>query len=73
MLLPLVFDCLRQDSDGKAIIVVVSPLIALTEDQVSSYSAKGHFKAAFTDNESDTDKKAQFCQGRSLSNSVIQS
>ena len=58
VLLPLVFDCLlRQDSDGKAIIVVVSPLIALMEDQVSSYSAKG-IKAAFTDNESDTDKKA---------------
>ena len=62
VLLPLVFDCLRQDSDGKAIIVVVSPLIALMEDQVSSYSAKG-IKAAFIDNESDTDKKASVKEG----------
>ena len=32
------------------------------EDQVSSYSAKG-IKAAFIDNESDTDKKASVEEG----------
>ena len=57
MLLPLVFDYLRIESDGKAIVVVVYPLIALMEDQVASYSAKG-IKAAFIDSESDKDKKA---------------
>ena len=66
MLLPLVFDYLTVDSDrasdGKAIVVVVSPLIALMEDQVASYSAKG-IKAAFIDCESDSDKKASVCEG----------
>ena len=47
MLLPLVLDYLAVESGGgKAIVVVISPLIALMEDQVASYSAKG-IKAAF--------------------------
>ena len=46
MLLPLVFDYLAVESDGgKAIAVVISPLIVLMEDQVASYSTKG-IKAA---------------------------
>ena len=36
MLLPLVFDCLRLESDYKSIVVAVSPPIALMEDQVAS-------------------------------------
>ena len=39
-LFPLVFDYLTVESDGKS-IVVVSPLIALMEDQVVSYGDKG--------------------------------
>ena len=39
---PLVLDYLAVESGGgKAIVVVISPLIALMEDQVASYSAKG--------------------------------
>ena len=63
MLLPLVFDYSAVESGGgKAIVVVVSPLIALMEDQVASYSAKG-IKAAFIDCESDMDKKASVTGG----------
>ena len=63
MLLPLVFDYLAVESGGgKAIVVVTSPLIALMEDQVASYSAKG-IKAAFIDSESDMDKKASVTEG----------
>ena len=40
----------------------MSPLIALMEDQVVSYNAKG-IKAAFVDSESDTDKKASVSDG----------
>ena len=63
-LLPLVLDYLAVESGGgKAIVVVISPLIALMEDQVaSSYSAKG-IKAAFIDCESDMDKKASVTGG----------
>ena len=46
MLHALVFDYLAVESDGgKAIAVVIFPLIVLMEDQVASYSAKG-IKAA---------------------------
>ena len=40
----------------------MSPLIALMEDQVASYSAKG-IKAAFIDSKSDMDKKASVSDG----------
>ena len=46
-------------------MVVISPLIALMEDQVASYSAKG-IKAAFIDCESDMDKKASVTGGAVL-------
>ena len=51
MLLPLVFDNLRSEHCHRKSIVVVSPLIALMEDQVASYSAKG-LKSAFITSES---------------------
>ena len=56
VLLPLVFDSLksRSEADCKSIVVVVSLLIALMEDQVSSYSANG-IRSAFIDSESDID------------------
>ena len=61
MLLPLVLAV--ESGGGKAIVVVISPLrIALMEDQVASYSAKG-IKAAFIDCESDIDKKASVTGG----------
>ena len=60
MLLPLVLAV--ESGGGKAIVVVISPLIALMEDQVASYSAKG-IKAAFIDCESDMDKKASVTGG----------
>ena len=60
MLLPLVLAV--ESGGGKAIVVVISPLIALMEDQVASYSTKG-IKAAFIDCESDMDKKASVTGG----------
>ena len=41
MLLPLVFDCLRLESDYKSIIVAVSPPITLMEAQVASSESTG--------------------------------
>ena len=43
-------------------IVVVSPLIALMEEQVASYSAKG-IKSAFIDRESDKGTQASVSSG----------
>ena len=70
MLLPLVFDYLRVESDGKAIVVVVSPLIALMEDQVPVPRVS---KSAFIDSENDMDKKASVSDHGCLSASVVQS
>ena len=63
MLLPLglVFDNLRS-ARKKSMVVVVSPLIALMEDQVASYSAKG-LKSTFIDSESDSDTKQSVSDG----------
>ena len=57
MLLPLALDYLAVESGGGKAIVVISPLIALMEDQVVAYSAKG-IKATYTGFESDMGKKA---------------
>ena len=63
MLLPLVFDNLRSEHcHRKSVAVVVSPLIALMEDQVASYSAKG-LKSAFITSESDNDTKTAVSDG----------
>ena len=40
-LLPLVFDALRKNPELKCIAIVISPLLALMTDQVSSLSDKG--------------------------------
>ena len=40
-ILPVVFDILRKNSDPKCIVIVVSPLVALMKDQVTSLMSKG--------------------------------
>ena len=40
-ILPIVFDILRNNSDPKCIVIVVSPLVALMKDQVTSLKSKG--------------------------------
>jgi ATP-dependent DNA helicase RecQ len=41
ILLPLVFDYLRQDASHHTIALVISPLHSLIEDQIAKYSSKG--------------------------------
>ena len=64
MLLPLVFDNFHSITVDlkKSIVVVVSPLIALMEDQVTSYSAKG-VKCASIDSESDSVTSSSVLEG----------
>ena len=52
--LPYVFDYLKQadaPSEGSSVVVVVSPLVSLMKDQVSSYSKRG-IRCAFIGDES---------------------
>ena len=64
MLLPLAFDIMHSITDEvkKSIVVVLSPLITLMEDQVTSYSATG-VKSTFVDSESDIGTKSSVREG----------
>ena len=50
ILLPCIFDLIRE-VEGKSIILVVSPLIALMQDQVATISALGITTVCITDKE----------------------
>ena len=52
--LPLLFDILRGHSDPKCIVVVLSPLLALMKNQVSSLTEKG-VRSLYVTKESDGD------------------
>ena len=64
MLLPMMFDSSRAmtEEHHKSVVLVVSPLISLMEDQVASYSAEG-IKAAFIDCDSDVSTKSSVDEG----------
>ena len=62
--LPWTFDCLRSIPKPSSIIIVVSPLIALMKDQVSSFMKKGLSAVYVGEQSSNDDKIAQIHGGQ---------
>lgn len=62
--LPWTYDCLRCRSKPSSIIIVVSPLVALMKDQVSSLAEKGMSAVYVGEASNSEDKIAQIYEGQ---------
>ena len=57
-LLPSIFDLKRKLKDKTSIIMIVSPLVALTKDQASVFTEKG-ISAGYASDKESTDKREE--------------